>query len=227
MYIKRLKLFSSNIDQLQEFYQSVLGIEIIGQKLGSFQCRIGESELIFEEKGNSTPYHFAFNIPCNKESEALQWLKERVDVLKYENRELVDFKDWNAKAMYFYDTDRNIVELIARKNLNNGSERKFGSETFLELSEIGIPVVDVKKTFGVLNATIQLQIYDGSFEKFCALGDEHGLFICINKNRKMWFPMDDLAHSSDFVADIVQNDKSYQVNFTNDLINVKAIAGGK
>ena len=66
----------------------------------------GDSLLTFRVDKKSTPYHFAFNIPSNKEKEALVWLKHRAGILSSDGEEIVDFKSWNAKAIYFYDTDK-------------------------------------------------------------------------------------------------------------------------
>jgi len=93
--------------------------------------------LEFVEKVNATNYHYAFNIPSNKGEEALAWLKEWVEILDWNREDLVDFSDWNATAIYFYDKDKNIVEFIARKNLNINTVSTFNSNQVLEVSEMG------------------------------------------------------------------------------------------
>src|SRR6202008_3247898 len=109
---------SKNIAAQKAFYSDVLDFLVIETAENSIDIRIGDSTLCFVQFDNATPYHFAINIPSNKEHESLHWLKQRVEILKHENDELIDFPNWNAKAMYFYDADKNIVEFIARKNLN-------------------------------------------------------------------------------------------------------------
>ncbi|MEO0572284.1 MAG: VOC family protein, partial [Bacteroidota bacterium] len=136
--------------------------------------------------------------------------------------EIQDFDFWNAKAIYFYDMDHNIVEFIARKNLKNGTDKEFNSNSLLEISEIGIPVNDIETTFNTLNTLSNLSKYDGGFEKFCAIGDENGLFICINKQLKNWFPTGDKAHSSEFGITFEENGKEYAMEFRNEKIKTVA-----
>ncbi|MBC8768564.1 VOC family protein [Arenibacter sp. BSSL-BM3] len=176
--------------------------------------------LHFEYKQSATPYHFAINIPANKEFEALKWLKSRCPILKDGEDEIINFTAWNAKAIYFYDEDKNIVELIARKNLKNASDHNFGPEHFLEISEIGVPTTDIEREFNTLKHAMDIAIYDGGFGNFCAIGDENGLLICINRERKDWYPTQDKASPSEFELKLSQNRKTYGIEFKNEKIIV-------
>ncbi|MDX1762473.1 MAG: hypothetical protein R3218_09995, partial [Christiangramia sp.] len=65
-------------------------------------------------------------------------------------------------------------------------------------------------------------IYSGGFERFCAVGDEHGLFICINKEQKdVWFPINDKVFSSSFRVQITEQGFNYDVEFINEELKVK------
>lgn len=64
----------------------------------------------------------------------------------------------------------------------------------LELSEIGVAVNDIEPIFNAFTKMVGIQKYDGGFKRFCAVGDENGLFICINKNAKGWYPTGDKAY---------------------------------
>lgn len=221
MKIRELKLYSSNIDQQVEFYTDSIGLNLIEKRTDvSAKFLIGNSILELTKSEMFKPYHFAINIPANKEKEALNWLKQKVEILKYGNDEIQSFDFWNAKAMYFYDKDKNIVELIARKNLRNESREKFNSNSLLEISEIGLPVSDIEATFDTLSGIVNIHKYDGGFKKFCAIGDENGLFICINKNVKDWFPTGDKAYSADFEIKIEVNKSEYKLEFSNEQIKV-------
>jgi len=125
MKIKDLKIYSKNLSQQIDFYSNTIGLKVIenSEKRAVFQ--VGNSRITFEENEKFLPYHFAINIPCNKEDEALSWLKERVEILKDEQNEIQDFDFWNAKAIYFYDSDKNIIEFIARKNMKNEIDELF------------------------------------------------------------------------------------------------------
>lgn len=218
MKIQELTLYTSQLQKQKQFYKEVLELQLIHQSLTSVSFKLGRSLLHLEYKPDATPYHYAINIPANQEEAALQWLKARVDILKDENYEIQDFNDWNARAIYFYDEDQNIVEFIARKTLNNGSEKTFDSNALLEISEIGIPSENIKNIYSQITDHVPLEIYDGGFDRFCALGDEHGLFICINKNVKDWFPTNDKAYSSEFHIRLVHQDIEVAFQFVNGYI---------
>jgi catechol-2,3-dioxygenase len=222
MEIKELKIYSSKIKEQADFYSKVLGLTVIKLTEDNVLLEFGKSILNIEFKAETTPYHFAINIPSNKEYEALEWLKSRVGILKEEGNEIQDFDFWNAKAIYFYDKDKNIVELIARKNLNNLSNQKFDSNQFLQISEIGLPTLNIENEFKQLKSLTGIEIFDGGFERFCAIGDENGLFICINKKVKYWYPTNDKAFSSEFEIKLLEKGNEYRIAYKNK--KIKAVA---
>ncbi|MCM4171879.1 glyoxalase [Arenibacter sp. TNZ] len=221
MKIQELRLYSPKIRVQERFYSQVLGLPIIDRSNSHVSIQIGNSILHFEYRQTATPYHFAINIPSNKEEEALKWLKSRCPILKDGQDELINFTAWNAKAIYFYDEAQNIVELIARKNLKNASDHNFGQEQFLEISEIGVPTTDIEREYNSLTKVLDITIYDGGFGNFCAIGDENGLFICINRNRKNWYPTQDKAYPSEFEIKLSQKGKIYGIEFKNGKIKVE------
>lgn len=216
MQIKKLKIFTTKLSEQSQFYAEILGLEKLDPTEKTVSFKIGKSVLEFEKAKHSTPYHFAINIPSNKEEEALDWLKNRVKILKDGNNEIQNFEAWNAKAMYFYDIDNNIVEFIARKNLNNQTEGKFDQNSLLEISEIGLPTNDIENEFKILSENFGLEIYSGGFDRFCAIGNENGLFICVDKNIKDWFPTGDKAYSSNFEIFMGHNEKTYTITYHNE-----------
>lgn len=222
MKIKELKIYTADLSKQIDFYESKIGLKLIEKTEFEASVQIGKSILKLIENDQFQPYHFAINIPSNKVEEALNWLKSRVGILKDEKNEIQDFKSWNAKAIYFYDIDKNIVEFIARKNLGNESHEDFGANSLLEISEIGMAVNNIKTTFNTLKQISNIEKYDGGFEKFCAIGTEHGLFICIDKNIKDWFPTGDKAYSSEFEIRFEENETEYELEFKNE--EIKAVA---
>jgi len=215
MKIKSLTLYTRNLEKQIDFYGNTLGLKQVSQAEGQASFQVGKSILNLVQRDQATPYHFAINIPGNQVNEALTWLKQRVVILKYGTDEIQDFSNWNAKAIYFYDKDQNIVELIARKNLEYGQQENFSAYSLLEISEIGMPVDDIKTAYEALQEKATFEIFDGGFDRFCAIGDEYGLFICINKHLKDWFPTGDKAHSSAFEIQFEQKDQAFQLAFTN------------
>lgn len=214
MQISELVLYSSNLKAQKEFYSNVLNIPLNSKSENHIDFVIGQSILKFKYKQDSKSYHIAINIPSNKEHEALVWLKNRVTILKHFNEEIIDFISWNAKAIYFYDSDKNIIEFIARKNLKTDTTKTFNSNLLLEISEIGVPVNSIEQVYKTLHNTCDLGVYFGNFNKFCAIGGERGLFIVIDKNTKNWFPTNDKAFASEFNVKIIANKKQYAFDFS-------------
>ncbi len=116
MKIKELILYTNNLKAQVHFYSKILEFTRVKTCAECSSFKIGESILTFKYNEKSTPYHIAFNIPSNIDEGALNWLKQRVELLPFDGEELVDFRSWNAKAMYFYDADSNIIEFISRKD---------------------------------------------------------------------------------------------------------------
>lgn len=222
MKIKELSLYTADLDKQIQFYEFVLGLQVVERSSDQAKFTVGNSHLILKTSHHFRPYHFAINIPSNQEHEALEWLKNRVDILKDGDLEIQEFESWNAKAIYFYDADQNIVELIARKNLNCDSNKIFSSSSFLSISEIGVPVKDIALVYHSIHDFCGIEIYDGGLERFCALGDEHGLFICINKEAKDWFPTGEEAFSAEFSIIFEYEDIDYQLEFVDESVVIDA-----
>ncbi len=210
MKIKELLLYTNDIKRQVDFYTKVLNLSIIEKSFGTVCFKVGDSTLTFKYRDKCTPYHVAFNIPSNKEIEALNWLKEKVEIIPFEGNELIDFKKWNAKSMYFYDADLNIIEFISRRDIEVISEEEFTSNSILSISEIGIGAKQIKKLYKIIDSIRPIDIFDGNFDKFCALGDHMGLFIIANLTSKSWFPSNDKIYQSDF-----QIRGDYNFNFIN------------
>jgi len=202
MEIKKLVLYTAELPRQLHFYKNTLGFPVINSTNNWFELDIGTSVLRFEQRNSPhVPYHFAINIPSNKAVEALQWLRALTPLLMYNNSDLIDFTDWNARSIYFLDKEQNIVELITRANLQTYSNLAFNGTELLSISEIGMAVESIETTYNALNQMKQLPIYDGNFEKFCAAGDECGLFIIVDSHTKQWFPTDINAQPADFIIE--------------------------
>jgi len=219
MQFNELILFSHNIKKQELFYGSVLNLEIKEKTLDSFAVYLQKSKLIFKYQKQSNPYHFAINIPNNQEEEALNWLNKRVKIIPFNNDEIIDFKTWNAKSIYFYDADNNIVEFIARKNLPNQTNISFSANNLIEISEIGVTTTSIKTIYNYLNTQLQLSIYDGGFKNFCAIGTEKGLFIVVNRNTKKWFPTNDIIYPSNFILKLTHNNRETTLSYQNEKFN--------
>ena len=199
MNIEQLTLYTANLRGQVDFYNTVLNLAPIDKSRFNAVYKIGNTLLNFVAYPTGGRYHFAINIPANKAEEALAWLKPRVAVLKDGSTELINFKNWNAHSMYFYDANHNIVELIARKSLKTGTMEPFSEKQFISISEIGIGTKNISAVYQTLNNIKPLPVYWGSMDTFCAAGDEHGLFIISDRNKKKWYPTNDDVTPADFV----------------------------
>lgn len=216
MKIEFLTLYTSRFKEQQNFYEEVLGLPIRNVKQSSFQVEIGYTVLEFRHSDSATPYHFAIHIPPKQMESSLDWLKERVGILKDDGKEIVEFPAWKARSVYFYDTDKNIVELISREDLFPETAEVFSEASFLGISEIGLATAHVEEKFRFLNDRFGLQKFSGDYSRFCATGDDEGLFIIINKEIKDWIPTGDAAFASPFEIEFSVKGASSRIAFYND-----------
>ncbi len=191
MNIIEVQQYTSQLTKLKEFYSGILGLEIFTDLDYTFTVKAGSSKLTFiEDEFETNPYyHFAFNIPENSINEAIKWLEAKAKLIVYGDSSLISFPNWNAHSVYFFDPAGNIVELIARHNLPNRTDREFSSASILSISEVGMPVASVKSCCNTLNQMLDENLWWGNLETFAAMGDENGLFIVVTSSRN-WFPTD-------------------------------------
>ncbi|QDP99384.1 hypothetical protein FOH38_01780 [Lysinibacillus fusiformis] len=120
MKITKVKLYAYDLPKMKEFYCEQLGLSLITSNTHFFEIAVGGSIIIFEKLATSIQkqYHFAFNIPSNLFVQAKNWIKERVDVLRLDEQDEVYFETIKAHSLYFYDPEENVIELIARTEVN-------------------------------------------------------------------------------------------------------------
>ncbi|MDG4945291.1 VOC family protein [Weeksellaceae bacterium KMM 9713] len=223
MIIKHLTLYAQNLTQQKNFFVDVLGFELIRESEKSFEIRAGLSILKFEYHPGFKAYHFAFGIPFSMYKAAFSWLKERVEIIKDGENEIVDFPAWDAKAIYFYDQDQNICEFIARKSIPENIDESFSLNHIFNVTEIGLVISNIKSTFDKLHQQTSIKMYDGSLDRFLAVGDNDGLFICIDPNKKDWFPTNDKAEIADFMAEVEILDKNYSIKYLNGELEISSL----
>ena len=201
MRFHRILLYTNQLSALRDFYKNILQLPVDVYD-GKIAIKTGKTELVFEQLDTPCQYHFAFNIPQNQIEQALEWLKEKVTLLidPETNSTIIDFVSWNAHSLYFLDPAGNVVEFIARHDMENGSKSTFGAGSILNVSEIGMPVESIEKAFTQLQDYFRLNRYSGNYERFCAAGDEEGLFILVQKTHK-WFPTEIPSHPYSFICE--------------------------
>lgn len=190
MNIQRLELLTTDLQAQRDFYAKTLEIPAELTSAGLL-VKAGTSEMLFIQasSGFDGAYHFAFNIPENQYMAAKTWISARIPLLKDKTgREDFASESWNSDSMYFSDAAGNILEFIARHNLQNANHRDFDSSQILNVSEIGLPSDDVIGFANELCTRLGLPVFKQEpNETFTPVGDDHGLLILPVKDR-IWMP---------------------------------------
>jgi catechol 2,3-dioxygenase-like lactoylglutathione lyase family enzyme len=190
MNITRLELLTADLQVQKDFYESVLELPV---KLTSsnLEVKAGRTDLVFAQAPSDFDgaYHFAFNIPENQFKAAKTWISGRISLLRDENgQDEFESKNWNSHSVYFKDAAGNVLEFIARHNLENAVDEDFDGRQILNVSEIGLPSENVIEFANELCTSLNLSVYKQEpNETFTPVGDDNGLFILPIKNR-IWIP---------------------------------------
>ena len=94
MRIKKLKIFSSAVEQQYNFYCEKLSFNCIKKTVDSFTIQAGESllEITSTKEVFTSKYHFAFNVEPSLIRPALVFLKDRgIFLFENEQQQLIDF----------------------------------------------------------------------------------------------------------------------------------------
>jgi catechol 2,3-dioxygenase-like lactoylglutathione lyase family enzyme len=191
MQIQRVTLATKHLRPQRDFYARVLGLEVVAETGSSVTLQIGRSTLTFEQDPNFEGlYHFAFDIPRNQVDEAEHWLRARVPLLEDSGgrSRFPPNAEWNTTNLYFDDAAGNIVEFIARHNLEHETQAAFGARSVLHISELGVVVPDVPAGVHHLKAAHGLHAFNGSSDTFTAVGGHNGMLIVVREGRG-WFPV--------------------------------------
>lgn len=194
MRINELTLATADPAELKKFYSDLLGFEEIpglgGSDGFSFQC--GHTRINFVPGDRDAKYHFAFNIHPDKLEDAIEWLQGKGVELVHSAEQkgfLIDFPNWWAKSVYFYDPAGNIAELIARGALGPaGNAPKFSASSVVGVSEIGVVSDDVPAMREWIATAHGIPAFtrNQNTDEFSAMGDDHGLLLLVHTGRR-WF----------------------------------------
>jgi hypothetical protein len=220
MKIKKLSLQTAYLKTVQEFYSSILELPVRSINEKEITVQVGQTDLVFTETTASEPfYHYAINIPANKIDEAKNWLANKVKLLWIEDykSDIADFINWHAKSVYFYDPAGNILELIARFDLDNDTAEVFSSKQFLSISEAGLVLAEeqFEKEITELQSSYSLSYFDKQppLPKFRAMGDDEGLFIIVPEHRN-WYPTDKPSGIFPMVVEFYNRGKNYNLEMS-------------
>ena len=190
--MKILELETSSVDlpAQRDFYANLLELPV-RLDAAILEVKAGRTILRFTQAPSEFmgAYHFAFNIPANQYQAAKQWITSRVSLLKDKSgNEDFDSQSWNSTSLYFLDAAGNVLEFIARQNLQNTTAGEFTSSQILNVSEIGLPSEDVVGLADQICTKLGLSVFKQEpNETFTPVGDDDGLFILPIKER-IWMP---------------------------------------
>jgi catechol-2,3-dioxygenase len=188
--IRKLELLTADLQAQKDFYSNVLELPVELTSSG-LTITAGTTEILFSgaPSGFEAAYHFAFNIPENQFHAARKWISARIPLLKDKSgKEDFASDNWNSDSIYFSDSAGNVLELIARHNLKNATDKDFDRSQILNVSEIGLPSENVIELAEQLCTRLGLSVYKQEpNETFTPVGDENGLFILPIKDR-IWMP---------------------------------------
>jgi catechol 2,3-dioxygenase-like lactoylglutathione lyase family enzyme len=177
---------------LRDFYGGELGLPLDGEAIV-----VGETRLRFDVEEGGAFYHFALLVPGDRFGAALEWARQRVELLG----DVFEFENWDAEALYFHDPAGNIVELIAHHGLEeNGRSGPFAAEELVGVSELGV----VGDPRGLLRGfeSQGLSLWDGTVEEpgRLAFVGEKGRTLILAPPGRGWLPTDRPAepHPVDF-----------------------------
>ena len=184
---KTVTLYTNKLKQLRGFYGNVLEIPIEQSTEEYFQISFGTSKLIFRYSELQTSYHFAINIPGNQFTLAKHWAKERVLLNREASVDEIYYARFEADAFYFEDPAGNVIELIARRNVDKWSD--FSIDSFLNLSEVSITTPFVEEAgeklqeIGIpISGNVQIEPDELNF-----LGKKDTFILLVPPNRRWYF----------------------------------------
>ncbi len=193
--IQDLKLMTSaSLDDMKEYYVNLLEMELVSHTSKALTIMGGQTPITFmkSEDAGDPWYHFAFNIPENKILGAREWQLERTPLVPTPHNKIHQgypndvrhFRHWNAHSVFFWDPAGNLLEYIARHDMDNALPGGFTKDDILYASEIAFVVDDQAAEAKLLNKYLDLAPYPTSSNFWWSMGDEAGLLLCIPK--RLW-----------------------------------------
>jgi catechol 2,3-dioxygenase-like lactoylglutathione lyase family enzyme len=200
MKILSVELATTCISKIKQFYIDNLGFSLQAQSTDTFTMLAGSTNITFISANTEQDpyYHIAMNIPKNKLPEAKKWLLQKgcqlLPTTTIENAgihadgDTVFFDAVNAESIYFNDPAGNLVELIARQNLENASTNPFAIDNILNISEVAFAFdQNLPEAMQTICSHFDVSPYTGDEKTFQILGDDQGMFI-LGDTSRAWYP---------------------------------------
>jgi catechol 2,3-dioxygenase-like lactoylglutathione lyase family enzyme len=204
--IRELGIRVEDMNASRVFWTETLGFPLLSLTANEFVVQIGSSRLSFRPKNTTNPpvYHFSINIPQNQVENALDWLKhpenyvngpsQAIEIITDElsGAEIINKPLYNANSVFFKDNSGNIVELIARNELENSVEGDFGREQFLRISEVSVVTKEVRECEEILNTEFGAKAFPRTTSGYKPVGGVEGVVLLVVPGRP-WIPTQSLV----------------------------------
>ncbi|MFF2274317.1 VOC family protein [Agromyces sp. NPDC058126] len=197
MRIIQLTMPTRDPNAVERFYGDRLGLAV-RRDVDRVEVEVGSTRMHFSR---SAPFdgaqHLAFTIPTGSLAAAKAWLVDRAELFELDGAdEFEGPAGWNSRSLYFDGPDRQVLELIERRELVSPPVDGFGPERILDVSEVGIAVPDIGGAVERLRLAGS-EPYAGTVgERFAAVGDLHGLLVLAAPRRIWWPTIDRVAAES-------------------------------
>lgn len=206
MNFTEVKLYSSDLQLMKEFYVDLLGFNLVKLNTNQLTIKVGESNLSFllNSTNKEYIYHYAFTIPENLFNHAKKMFKSKVSLNTEENDDEVYFKFLDAKSFYFNDPSNNVIELIAR-NSYQSDKNNFSINDIISISEINFTVDKVIQEASKLFEH-GFKLIDGRSLKEDGLnfiGDNYG-YLLVGPPKRNWFFSNQISKVSPVSVELKQ-----------------------
>ncbi|GAB4032012.1 VOC family protein [Spirosoma jeollabukense] len=221
MKILDLELYCTNLETTHFFYVRRLGLPLLTLSATQLTVLVGYTRLTFRKiEEPVAPYHLAINVPRGSLDVLMYYYDLDYLSTQASGQTIAYFPNWRAKACYFYDPAGNLLEFIARTDLNLDNPNLTLGDMFQGISEVGLATEDVPCTAEQLHRRFNVAQFGRTIPQpdFNALGDDNGLFILAKVGRP-WLFTDTPAGLNYFriqfmngIDEAVQELYSYEVN---------------
>jgi catechol 2,3-dioxygenase-like lactoylglutathione lyase family enzyme len=189
MRIRRLTLATVDPEAQEAFWGERLGLPVGWADDDEVEVRLRDSTIAFRRvaPGLDPRYHFAINLPPGSIDAAVEWMRERQELLAFHGDPVR--ADVGAGCIYFLDAAGNVVELIASPDLE-GDPEPFGPGSLVEVAEIGIAATDPAATSAAVGEVFGEGVFwgGGPGSDLTAVGDRHAVVIVAPVGRG-WIPV--------------------------------------
>lgn len=221
MQILETDFLTRNLEETEKFYTGTLGLRLIEKQDDSLLLSCGRSVIRFIKTTEQIQpvYHFAMAIPYDQFKDAVTWASIHLNLMNVENENVIaEFVNWNARSIYFYDNNKNILEFISRVSETETAHEPFTTDSIQYIAEVGIVTDSVSVFARQLTTTYKITPYEKQplHENFGAMGNDQGLLILSAPGRH-WYPTGIKAEKFYTKVKLMENEELIELSFNETL----------